>query len=85
MILNYESFQSILALEGSKKELDDLEDNSQYNTVDLMKNYLDSQEMKKVLDHITHNLNCTRLTNIVLTANNLSTLAFISNGSLSHL
>jgi hypothetical protein len=50
-----------------------------------MKNYLDSQQMKKVLEHITHDLNCNHLTNLVLTANNLSNLTFISNFNLKHL
>ena len=50
-----------------------------------MKNYLDSVEMKKVLDHVTDKLNCCNLTNLVLTANNLVTLEFLKNENLKSL
>ena len=69
--------------EGVKEKFQDLEYNKTFNTFDIMRNYLENQETFKILEHLFSKMNFVSLTQIILTANNLTSISFIHELKLS--
>lgn len=47
------------------------------NTFDIMRNYLNDEEMHKVLDHLLEKLGFRSISSLILTANDVSTIKFL--------
>ena len=71
-IMSSDGFKKIMEeIPEVKAKFIDKQTNSEINTFDIMRNYLNDDEMRKVLKYLVDDLGMTNLSSLILTANNL--------------